>query len=262
MMELWLSRQHELAIFVGLVALFVVAAESGYLLARDQAKSLSDRELAETGTIQAAVLGLLALLLGFTFSMAATRYDARKEVVREEANAIGTAWLRKDLLPEPQRANVARLLRQYIDSRFDLQETRGDPERVGAVSAKAGLLQSRIWAEAAAAAERNPQSLPVSLAVRALSDMIDMDGRQLASLRNRIPFAIFAALAFVAAIALGLTGYGSGAAGKHRFSLTLVVSLLVASVITLTVDLHRPTRGLIHIDLQSYTDVRNGMTAK
>src|SRR5258706_8594497 len=111
-MELWLSRQHELPIFIALVVVFVLAAEAGYWLARDQAKVLSDRDLSEIGTIQGAVLGLLALRVGFTFSMAAGRFEAPKEVGREEANVIGTAWLRKDLLPEPQRTNVARLLRQ------------------------------------------------------------------------------------------------------------------------------------------------------
>jgi hypothetical protein len=242
-----------------LLVIFVGAAETGFRLALRRTTETSDRDAAEITTIQAAVLGLLALLLGFTFSMAASRFEARKELVRDEANAIGAAWLRAQLLPEPQQANAARLLRRYVDTRFELQDASRAPDALGGVHARTGEIQNQLWVEAMAAAERDPRSVMTGLFVQSLNDMIDMHGKQMAAVRNRIPGSIFALLCFVAVVAVGLTGYGSGAARKRNFVLTLVVSLLVTAVITLIVDLHRPTRGFITVDQQNMIDTRDSM---
>jgi len=99
----------------------------------------------------------------------------------------------------------------------------------------------------------------VALFVSALNDMIDMDGKQLAALRNRIPAPIFLLLFLVAIVAVGITGYGSSQHHRESASLTLLVSLLIASVIILVVDLHRPARGLITIDLSSLTQLRQSV---
>ena len=99
----------------------------------------------------------------------------------------------------------------------------------------------------------------VALFVSALNDMIDMDGKQLAALRNRIPVPIFLLLFLVAFVAVGITGYGSGQRHRESASLTVLVSLLIAAVIILVVDLHRPTRGLIALDLSSLTQVRQNL---
>jgi|KBSSwiStaDraftv2_1062776.scaffolds.fasta_scaffold541784_2 hypothetical protein len=258
-MELWLTRQPEWLIFVALTVIFTLAAEAGCAIARKHGEA-SDRDLSEISTIQSAALGLLALLLGFTFAMAASRFETRKELIRDEANALGTASLRALLLPEPQRSNTLRLMRTYAQSRFDLQETRGDLEAVKSVNQRAGEIQTAMWAQAVAAAERNPTPVTVSY-VQSLNDLIDMHGKQVAAIRNRIPIAVFLLLLFVTVIALGLTGYGSGAAGRHRFTLTLLQALLVAAVITLVIDLHRPTRGLITVDMSGMVDARDAIPA-
>jgi hypothetical protein len=260
--ELWLAHQHEWAIFVVLTLVFAGAAEAGSRLAGRRSDTIGDRELAEVSTIQAAVLGLVALLLGFTFSMAATRFDARKELVRDEANAIGTAWLRAELLPEPQRGNVMRLLRSYVDTRFELQRTTGEPELLRAANASAGALQNRLWAEAKAAAERDQRSVTTGLFIQSLNDMIDMHGKQVAAMRNRIPFLIALVLVIATAVAMAITGYAASVAGRHSPALSLVMSLLMAGVLTMIVDLHRPSRGLITVDLQSLVEAREAMTAK
>jgi hypothetical protein len=257
-MDRWLSTLGEWEVFAFLMLAFLVAAELGYRIARYVGGG-DDKEVAEASAIQGAVLGLLALLLGFTFAMAASRFEARKELVRDEANAIGTAYLRSSLLPEPQRANVRQLMRQYVDNRFELQQATRTPDALAAVNARTSALQDRLWAEAMAAADRDRTSVMTGLFVASLNDMIDMHGKQLAAMRNRIPFPIFALLVFVAIVAVGLTGYGSGPRHSRNLVLTLLMSMLIAAVIMLIVDLHRPTRGNITLDLSSFADLRDGM---
>ena len=257
-MEQWLVTLSEWTLFWVLLALLLVAAETGYWFAR-RAAAGKDAPIPEVAAIQGAALGLLALLLGFSFSMAATRFEARKELIRDEANAIGTVYLRTGLLPEPQRSAIRALLKQYVETRFELQATGYMPAALKATDAISGQLQAQLWAQAVAAAEQTPASVMVGLFVSSLNDMIDMHGKQMAAIRNRIPSPIFLLLFFVAIVAVGLTGYGSGPRHARSATLTLLVSLLVSAVILLVVDLHRPTRGMIVIDLASLRDVRNNM---
>jgi len=256
--EQWVSEQNEFLLFLVVLVALVLFAEVGHRIAR-RMRAAHPEATGEVSSIQGAVLGLLALLLGFTFAMAAERFQARKELVRDEANAIGTVALRTQLLPEPQRSNVAKLLPGYVENRIELQQKGYLRDAVREISARAGTLQAQIWAEAVAAAERAPQSVMIGLFVSALNDMIDMDGKQLAALRNRIPAPIFLLLFLVAIVAVGITGYGSSQHHRESASLTLLVSLLIASVIILVVDLHRPARGLITIDLSSLTQLRQSV---
>jgi hypothetical protein len=262
LIQQWLSNLDEGPLFALLMILFLGASEIGLRLGRRLWQGSSDnRDLQEMSTIQAAVLGLLALLLGFTFSMAASRFEARKDLLRDEVNAIGTTYLRAQLLAEPQRSNVVRLLRQYIDTRLELQEAGHTAEGLAGVNARTASLQDQIWAEAVTAADRDPRSVPTGLFIQALNEMIDMHGKQVAALRNLIPFPIFVLLCLVAIAAMAMTGYGCGVDRNRNFPLTLTMALVIASVIWLIVDLHRPTRGLIAIDQQSLIDLRDSIGA-
>jgi hypothetical protein len=262
LIQQWLSNLDAGTMFVLLIALFLGASEVGLRLGRRVSRD-SDHavDLQELSTIQAAVLGLLALLLGFTFSMAASRFEARKELLRDEVNAIGTTYLRTQLLQEPYKSNAARLLRQYVETRLELQQVGHVPESLADINVRTARLQDQLWSEAAGAADRDPRSVMTGLFIQSLNDMIDMHGKQVAALRNRIPFPIFMLLCFVAIAALAMTGYGCGVDRNRNFPLTLTMSLVIASVIWLIVDLHRPTQGLITIDQQSLMELRESMGA-
>ncbi len=262
MIQRWLSSPDEGTIFVLLMVLFLGASELGLHLGRRLSRdSDHDRDLQEMSTIQAAVLGLLALLRGFTFSMAASRFEARKELVRDEANAIGTTYLRAQLLPEPYKSNAARLLRQYVDTRLELQQAGHIPESLAGINVRTAHLQDQLWSEAVAAADKDPRSVPTGLFIQSLNDTIDMHAKQVAQLRNRIPFPIFLLLCLVAIAAMAMTGYGCGVDRDRNFPLTLTMSLVIASVIVLIVDLHRPTQGLITIDQRNLIELRESMSA-
>jgi len=120
-------------------------------------------------------------------------------------------------------------------------------------------MRNALWTEARAVAERDNHAVTVGLFVASLNEMFDVASRQLAAVRNRVPIGIFAVLFFVAVIAVGLTGYGPGIAEARNLRVTLLVSLLIATVIVLIIDLDRPTSGIVKISPQSLIDVKAGI---
>jgi hypothetical protein len=254
-----LASANEWLIFGVLMISFIGAAEIGFQLAAHRRSALDDAATTQSATVQASVLGLLALLLGFAFAMAVSRFEARQQLVIDEANAIGTALLRARLLPDPQNGNATRLLRSYVEIRLEFHEANRDNTALDAISAKTERMQNALWAEARTAAERDPRAVTVGLFVASLNEMFDVAGKQLAAVRNRVPMGIFAVLFFVALIAVGFTGYGPGIAETRNLRVTLLVSLLIATVILLIVDLDRSTSGIVKISPQSLIELKAGV---
>jgi hypothetical protein len=260
-MEVWMHEVNEFLLFSGFLAALVGVAELGYRLSRRVHPG--DAEVSsQVAATQAAVLGLLALLLGFTFSLAMARFEARKELLRDEANAIGTTYLRSELLPEPMRGRVAGLLRNYLSTRFELHEVSFMPDKLLEVHQRSSVLQSLLWADAVSAARAAPESEMVALFVDSLNETIDMHGMRMAAVRNHVPSWIFVLLFLVAIVALGLTGYASGPKHKQAFVLNSLVALLIGAVTLLIFDLHRPARGFIRVELASMEDLRASMKAQ
>src|SRR5262249_37334265 len=141
-------------------------------------------------TLQGAILGLLGLLLGFTFAMAVSRFDNRKRLVVDEATALGSAFLRARLLPEPEQSEVTKLLRQYLDARMEL--TRGNPAASSReeLTERAARLQGLLWAQAVRATEQDRQAVATGLFVQSLNDVIDMAGKRDAALANHVPESV------------------------------------------------------------------------
>jgi hypothetical protein len=257
-LEQWLRDANEWGVFVVLLAFLLGASETGYRIAR-RVHAPGEAPSSEVAAIQGAVLGLLALLLGFTFSLAMSRFETRKELIRDEANVIGTAYLRTQLLPEPQRSRSAELMRRYVDTRIDLQRYGYEQERLRAISATSAELQEAMWSQSVAVARADADSEMMSLVISSLNELIDTHGMQVAAIRNRVPVSIFLLLSFVAVASMGLTGYAAGPSHRQSATLTVLVSVLVASVILLIFDLHRPMRGFIHADLASLLELRESM---
>lgn len=256
-MDTWLRDVNEGFLFVLLLSLLVCAAELGFQIAR---RARARGEPAHEATaIQGAVLGLLALLLGFTFSLAVDRYEARKELIRDEANAIGTTYLRAKFLPEPQQTRIIELLRRYVNTRFELQEAGASFVGLHAVHDRSSRVQNDMWEQTISAAALTPESKTTALFIESLNETIDMHGKQMSSIRHRISVWIFVLLFLVALAATGLTGYASSSDRKQSAVLNLVVCLLISAVILLIFDLQRPARGLITVDMGSMSDARDGM---
>ncbi len=250
--DLWL-------ILAASIGFFLLCDEAGFRLGRRNRPNLDEDARSQVSTIQAAILGLLALLLGFTFSMAMSRFEVRKQQILEESNAIGTTSLRAQLLPEPQRKEFAGLLRQYVAARLNFYRAGMDRQQFHEARGQTEGLQERLWSLAASWGDKEPRAVTAGLLLQSLNEVIDLHARGITALENHVPVIIMILLYFVALAAIGLIGYGCGLAGRRNFVVTLVVSVLVAAVILVIIDLDRPRRGLIKVGLVRMVELQQSL---
>jgi hypothetical protein len=205
-------------------------------------------------TLESAMLGLLALIIGFSFAMALSRFEARRDAVLNEANAIGTTALRARLLPDPYRTETLRLLRQYIQIRLDIVQRGQALTDSKAAIDRSNSVQNELWIQVKALAVKDNGMVPTGLFIQALNEMIDDQAKRLAALRNRIPNIVLLGLFGFAAVVGGFAGYASGLDTKRSRLPVHIMGLLVATVILLIFDLDRPSSGFITNDQQSIID--------
>jgi hypothetical protein len=203
--------------------------------------------------IVAAMFGLLVFMLGFTFSLAASRFETRRILVVDEANAIGTTWLRAGMLPEPNRAAVRKLLREYLEVRLNAVKPGGD---LGQGLARSAELQNQLWAEAEAVAAKNQGSIIVGLFISSLNDVIDLHSKRMTwGLRSRLPASIWETLCVLAICSLGMLGYYAGLAdGQLRLAI-FPLALVISTVLILIVDLDLPQSGSFRTSQQPLADL-------
>lgn len=249
----------DLVILASVFGLCVLGAEIGFSLARRFQPAADDRLRSHIGTIQASVLGLLALLLGFSFAMTGSRYESRRALALEEANAIGTTWLRARLLPEPAATDAAADLRRYVDLRLEWFAAGVDADKVRQVNEKTNQVIERLWSVAATVAAGDKHAVTTALFLQSLNEVIDVREKREIALRDRVPAEIFALLIVAAVAAVTLTGYAGGAAGTRDLLPVLIMSLLIAATVFVIEDLHRPRRGLIRESQQSLIDLRHAI---
>ena len=235
-----------LAIFGASLVLILGAGEAGHWLGVRAAR----RGAAAVSTLEGAILGLLALMIGFTFSMALSRYEARRDGAVTEAAAIGTTALRARLLPAPHDRESVKLLREYVQIRLDLaQGPFGRTEFEGAI-ARSNLLQESLWRQAHAVAAKDNGMVPTWLFIQSLNEMIDDQEKRLAAMSNRLPLVVIAALYAMSIIGIGFAGYGGGVESKRTRVPVLVTGILVAGMVLLIQDIDRPGAGFIRVSQQ------------
>lgn len=198
--------------------------------------------------VQSATLTLLALVIGFSLSMAVGRYDQRKNYEEEEANAIGTEFVRADLLRAGEAAAVRSLLTHYLTLRIEFYQTR-DTQRVAQIDAATADLQSRLWSAARDGATGQPNPL-TALAVAGMNDVINTQGYTQAALWNRIPQAAWMLMMVIGVFCNALVGYGAeNAKGKAR--LLLIMPITVSLSFMLIADIDSPRNGIIRVAPQN-----------
>jgi len=202
-----------------------------------------------------AVLGLLALLLGFTFSLALQRYETRRELVVTEVNALGTAWLRVQLLAEPARSEVTALMRAYVAARADWSQAGSDEAERGSL-ARSTALQDRLWARTANAVRADPLPVVSARLLDPLNEAFDAATSRRAAEAVRIPLRIVNLLllyTFLSNFMLGhiLAGYGP----LRRVSVLMTLVLLTLALVTI-IDLNRPRAGRILIPQEPMIQLR------
>lgn len=252
-----LFQVNEWLLFGVLFATLFLAAEIGFQLGHKV--NASKKEDNPIFTIQGAVLGLLALLLAFTFSMAASRFDQRKQLVVDEANAIGTTFLRAQALPEPYRSTISQLLKEYVVVRIDFFKAGIDPAKIVANNQETATIHKQLWEQTTALIQLDTRSVPAGLFMQSLNETIDLQSKRLAAFQNRVPESILFLLIFAAICTMSLIGYGFGVSGSRNLVQVLLLCILISSVLIVTLDLDRPRRGVITVSQQSLVDLQKSM---
>lgn len=246
---------NEVLIVVGLLAGGLLASEIGYRLG----VSYTPRYEAfgrQFDVIRAATFALSAFLIAFAFSGAGTRFVERLDIIVEEANALGTAWLRADLLPEPQRSELKATLKEYTTDRVEMLSTN-DSAEIQKRLAKVGGLQAKMWATALAGTRGDAPLM--NLVLPPLNDVFDLHTTHLAMVHRHLPLAIMIVLLATAALSLVLVGFGNGRSGRRAPALDAVYAAVLAVALWMTVDLDRPRQGAIQITSQALVDTLAGM---
>ena len=240
---------------MAILLLVLLAIEGGYRLGKYRRSRSEQEKEAPVGAMVGATLGLLAFMLAFTFGLAAARFDTRRQLLLDEANAIGTTYLRAGMLPN-QREDIRALLRDYVDVRLEAVRSGNVTEGIR----RSEHLHDQLWAQAVAVGENNPTSIVVGLFVQSLNEVIDLHANRVtAVLTSRIPGAIWVALCTVAVLALAAMGYHAGLAGTSRSLAELAVACTFSAVIVLIADLDRPHEGALTVSQQALIDLRQSM---
>jgi hypothetical protein len=205
-------------------------------------------------TLEGAVLGLLALMIGFTFAMGLSLFEIRREAVLNEANAIGTTALRARLLPAPHNAEALKSLREYVQIHLDISQRTASEAELEAAIAHSNAVQEALWRQAKAVAAKDNGMVPVGLFIQSLNEMIDSQEKGLTATRNRVPNIVLIALYGVAIFASAFTGYASGLEARRSRLPVYLMGTLVAAVILLIQDLDRPSSGFITVSQQPMVD--------
>jgi hypothetical protein len=234
--------------------LVVAAAETGFFLGRGQKQN--DHDDAAFGVVQGAAYALVGLLLGFSFSLAVARFDARRATQVREANAIVATILRTDLLDAPSATQMRALLRRYIARRLEFSAAGVDVQGRARAQVGSERLQNQMWATAARAAKSDPRSTTVPLLIQSLNATIDASSEQDEVLAATIPASVVLVLVFLVLIAVGLMGFGFGRSRSRRPVMSAVLALMFALVIMTILDLDRPQSGFIQVSLKPLTDAQ------
>lgn len=244
-----------LLLLLVLVAGALAASEIGYWLGWLTGKrdDVFDRQL---GIVRGATFAVVAFLIGFAFSGAASRYVDRLDIIVKEANAIGTAWLRADTLAEPARGRLKAALRDYTADRVALLQ-EDDMSAILARIAKAGSFHDRLWKAGLEGTQGNP-SLAL-LVLPSLNDVIDLHTTHLSAARRHLPTAIFVALLVTAGLSLGLAAFGHGQVGRRFTMLDGMYGAVLAAALWMTIDLDYPRYGFIRTNIAPMVETLAGM---
>jgi Protein of unknown function (DUF4239) len=241
-MEYTLNHPWELGLLLGVALAFVL--DLGWRTALHYHIDQAAPRKEQMGTIRDGLFILVSLLLGFTLSMAVSRYAERRSLVVEEAISIGTTYLRASTLPQPYRDHSQQLLRKYVDTRLELDNVGVDASRFNEAASRAKRLQEDLWLDAATVVEKDRSAI-TAVYLNSLNETIDLHEKRVAAFENRIPQPVWLLIIIVSLIAV----FTRGSTLTSRFWLTLIlVPITIAIVVALIADLDTPSRGLIRLD--------------
>jgi hypothetical protein len=252
----------EILLFLAAIAAFLAVIEICFRLGRRHNDPSDDTVKSHFSALQAALLGLLALLLGFNFAMAASRFEVRKSLLEEEVNAIRLAYLRAQLLPPPYQQEVMELLRAYGAARIEFLRAGIDQSLLDAANADASRIEAQLWASTRAMMAQDPTGATKQMLIQSLNDMISANEKRRAALENHVPEVVLYLLFVVAVGAIGFIAYGYGLTRRRRHGSTAIFALLIALVLTIIVDMDQPRTGVIRVGEDSMLRLKADLEQK
>jgi hypothetical protein len=245
------------AVFLATVLLLLVFHEIGFRIGRRWQVS-GKAQSSQTGAIMAAALALLAFMLAFTFGSAASRFDARKQAVLREANAIGTTWLRSQMLPSAYQAQIEPLLLRYVEVRIEGAQAESLDEFKQAL-VESTALHDKLWAHAVALGKEDPRSIVLGLFINSLNEVIDLHTTRITVARQRMPGGVWLTLYFIAFASTMMVGVNAGQSGGRSLFMTALLASALSAVMVLIIDVDRPSQTLFSVSQQALVDLRNSM---
>ena len=248
--------------FAATIIVVVITIEAGHKLGHAVHRRSEEEKEPPVSAKIAAILGLVAFMLVFTFGIVTNRYDDRKALVRDEANAIGTAYLRSDFMSEPDRGKTKGLFREYLDSRLAAAQSR-DLDQMQKALTESNRIQHQLWDMAVVNAFKDMNSDIAALYIDALNKVIDIHALRVAvGMQARIPAGIWLVLYVLVTLGMVGVGYQTAIAGSIKRSwATLILAVSFSLVIALIASLDRPQSGFITVSQQPLVDVRASMDA-
>jgi hypothetical protein len=250
------------AIMAGIELIVLGSILIGVFIGRVRRRREKEGEDTPAGTVVGATLGLLAFILAFTFGMTASRFDARKQALLDEVNAIETTFLRAGLIPEPHRGEVRALLKRYVDIRVELAR---NPTNVQQAIEESDAIQGKLWPHAVALADadlKNP--VMIGLFIQSLNEMFDLQTKRITvGLYYRIPTAIWLALLGITILTMLQVGYLTGRSRSTNWTFVIVLSLAFSAVVVLIADLDRAgsaTASTIRVSQQPVIDLQRRLS--
>jgi hypothetical protein len=233
----------ELLVVLSLIVGIIAAHEVGYWLGA-LTRSTDEPFDRQLGLVRAATGALVAFLIGFAFSGAASRFIDRADIIVKEANALGTAYLRADTIAEPQRGELKAVLKEYTADRVILLSRDGRNQRERLLAKVSGL-HERMWASAIKATLDNAPLM--AMVLPPINEIIDLHSTHLSMARRHLPVPIMAALLATVAISVGLLGFGTGRTGRRFSMLDSIYGAALAVALWMTIDLDYPGVGFIRV---------------
>ncbi len=242
----------------------LVLLELGRGIGRRHVELYGEKTNTGLGAVEGAIFGLLGLLIAFTFSGAMLRFDQRRHLIVEEANAIGTAWLRLDLLPPAAQPELRDLFRRYLDSHLEMYRKLPDIAAARAERGEGIKLESEIWKRAVNAANQSDKPQAAILVMPALNQMIDLANEETMATQIHPPPIIFGMLALLTLCGAFLAGYAMAGSKSHHWTHITSFVVVISISVYVILDVEYPLLGMIRIDSvnQNLVDLRQSMSAQ